>query len=61
MNEEFVTDVYTRFSVHEYLLMQLYLQFAHSTENPEATLQALEDQLTRLMSPVPINHGSPPG
>lgn len=53
MNEQFVTDVFTRFAVHEHLLMQLYVQMAHTTENPDETLAAMEARLMGLMSSLP--------
>lgn len=58
MNEKFVEDVYTRFAVHEHLLMQLYLQMAQETSNPEATLAALEARLMSVMESLrPPAHG----
>lgn len=58
MNEQFVEDVYTRFVVHEHLLMQLYLQMAHGTDDPQATLNALEARMTEVMASLrPPAHG----
>ena len=50
MNEQFVEDVYTRFAVHEHLLMQLYLQMAHGTDDPQATLNTLEAQMMQVLA-----------
>lgn len=54
MNEEFVTEVYTRLATHEHLLMQLYLQLAHTTPNPQDTLETLERRLANVMASIPL-------
>ena len=54
MSEEFVTEVYTRLTTHEHLLMQLYLQLAHTTPNPQDTLEKLERALANTMASIPL-------
>lgn len=53
MNEDLVIQMYTRFAVQEHLLMQLYLQLAHTTRDPEGTLAELETRLKRVMASIP--------